>query len=101
MFGEGPTEFVAGSFNDTKRTSFTSEDIRFTKNGDILYTTVLKWPENGNLLINSLAAGRVQINKVDLLGNLGQPKWNVSEKGLQLDLTNCTPSQYPVTFKIR
>ena len=101
VFGEGPTEVVTGSFNDTKRLPFTSEDIRFTKNGDKFYAIALKWPENGKLLIKSLPAEGEQINKIDLLGNPGQPKWNVSIKGLELDLTNCTPSHYPVTFRIR
>ncbi|MGB8215101.1 MAG: alpha-L-fucosidase [Anaerolineales bacterium] len=100
VFGEGPTEVVAGSFNDTKRTPFTGEDIRFTKNGDTLYATVLKWPESGHVLVKSLVAGHAQIAKVDLLGNPSQLKWNLSNKGLEIDLTNCEPSQYPVTFRI-
>ena len=100
VFGEGPTRVVAGSFSDTKRDSFTSEDIRFTINGDTLYATALKWPENGHLRIESLAAGRVKINKVDLLGDSCQPKWTQTHEGLELDLKNCKPSQYPVAFRI-
>ena len=70
--------------NDTKRTPFTGEDIRFTKNGDTLYATVLKWPESGHVLVKSLVAGHAQIAKVDLLGNPSQLKWNLSNKGLEI-----------------
>jgi alpha-L-fucosidase len=100
VFGEGPTEVVAGSFNDTKRIPFSSQDIRFTRNGDTLYAIVLKWPENGQLLIKSLTPGCVQIKAVELLGNPGQLKWNLSQKGLELDLMNCKPSQSPAAFRI-
>ena len=99
IFGEGLTEVVAGSFNDTKRTAFSSQDARFTRNGDTLYAIVLKWPENGQILIKSLTR-YVQIKKVDLLGNPDQPKWSISDKGLELDVTNCRPSKYPVAFRL-
>jgi alpha-L-fucosidase len=100
VFGEGPTEVVAGPFNDTKRTSFSSEDVRFTQKGDNLYVMVLKWPENGQLLIKSLTSEGIQIQNIALLGNPGQPKCNLSDKGLELDLANCNSSQFPVTFRI-
>ncbi len=100
VFGEGPTEVIAGSFNDTKRTPFSSQDVRFTRNGDTLYAIVLKWPENGQLLIKSLTTGCIQIQKVDLLGNPGQPKWNLSHKGLELDLTNCKSAKVRLLSEI-
>ncbi|RME54724.1 MAG: alpha-L-fucosidase, partial [Caldilineae bacterium] len=36
-FGEGPTQVLSGAFTDTRRTPFTSKDIRFTRKGDALY----------------------------------------------------------------
>jgi len=42
QLGEGSTEFVAGAINDIIRIPYTSEDIRLSKNGDDLYTTILK-----------------------------------------------------------
>ncbi len=33
VYGEGPTEVVGGSFNDTKREAFSAQDIRFTVGG--------------------------------------------------------------------
>ena len=100
VFGEGPTNIVAGPFNDTKRAPFSSEDIRFTKKGSALYVIALRWPVNGRLLIKSLAARDEKVNQIDLLGNPCSPKWNLSEKGLELDVTNCKPTQYPFAFRI-
>ena len=41
-FGEGPTKVVEGGFSDGIKKEFTSEDIRYTVNGEYLYGTVLK-----------------------------------------------------------
>ncbi|MBM3190398.1 MAG: hypothetical protein FJZ90_16980, partial [Chloroflexi bacterium] len=55
VYGEGPTEVVGGQFADTKRPAFTAQDVRFTK-GDVLYASVLGWPERGEATIQSLGA---------------------------------------------
>jgi alpha-L-fucosidase len=72
VFGEGPTEIVGGSFNDTKRSNFTSEDIRFTTKGDVLYAIVLGRPK-GEVAIQSLGANlrlyNQPIGRVRLLGS--------------------------------
>jgi alpha-L-fucosidase len=54
-FGEGPTQIVAGSFADVKRQPFTGQDFRFTTKGDTLYAIALAWPDNGKLVVKSLA----------------------------------------------
>jgi alpha-L-fucosidase len=85
IFGEGPTQVVGGSFNDTKRASFTSQDIRFTtrtvvRSGgrrELLYATILGWPEDGKVVVKSLGteAGLYQqeIGKVELIFPAGLP----------------------------
>jgi len=54
--GEGPTGVEGGGtramFNETEAV-YTSEDIRFTVKGDILYATILEWPGE-EVLIKSL-----------------------------------------------
>ena len=55
QFGEGPTKIVEGPFADTKRKPFTSQDVRFTTKGPLLYATVLDWPADEQVLIKSLA----------------------------------------------
>ena len=47
--GEGPTQVMEGAFTDTKRTVFTSEDIRFTAKERMLYAHVMAWPEDGRV----------------------------------------------------
>lgn len=60
IFGEGPAQQAAAAlnaqgFNEGKGKPFTSEDIRFATKGDALYATAMGWPENGKLVIKSLA----------------------------------------------
>jgi len=43
----GADAVVEGSFNDTKRATFTGEDVRFTAKGATLYAIALAWPETG------------------------------------------------------
>jgi alpha-L-fucosidase len=60
IFGEGPAQQAAAAlnaqgFNEGKGKPFTHEDIRFATKGDTLYATALGWPEDGKLIIKSLA----------------------------------------------
>ena len=62
IFGEGPAQQAsaqlnAQGFNEGKGKPFTCEDIRFAAKGDTLYATAMGWPENGQLVIKSLAKG--------------------------------------------
>ena len=53
-FGEGPTLTPEGTFTDTLRDSYTSEDFRFTYKNGALYVFALSWPEDGVVRIKSL-----------------------------------------------
>lgn len=103
IYGEGPTEVVEGSFNDTKRTSFTAEDIRFTTRGDALYATALGLPE-GNLTIRSLATGSEhypgEIGNVQLLGSNEPVEWSRDNAGLHVRMPDAKPSDYACVLKI-
>jgi alpha-L-fucosidase len=60
IFGEGPAQQAAAQlnaqgFNEGKGKPFTHEDIRFATKGDALYATAMGWPENGKVVIKSLA----------------------------------------------
>ncbi|WP_426485324.1 alpha-L-fucosidase [Flavobacterium sp. 2] len=59
IFGEGPQQESAGAltaqgFNEGKGKPFTSQDIRFVQKDNVLYATVMDWPENGTAVIKSL-----------------------------------------------
>ena len=104
-FGEGPTQVVAGSFADVKRQPFTGEDIRFTTKGDTLYAIALAWPDNGKLVVKSLAActdlAPGKVTGVRMLGYDGPLEWEQTAAGLVVSLPAKPPSDYAVTLAIR
>ncbi len=104
VYGEGPTEVVAGSFKDTATKAFTGEDIRFTTKGDVLYAIALAWPEGGKVTIRSLAAGapgfRREIKAVRLLGSEAKVKWNRDANGLTIEGPAEKLGNYAFAFRI-
>jgi len=103
-FGEGPTQIVAGSFSDVKRAAFTNEDIRFTTKGEALYAIALAWPENGKLVVTSLAMGvpeaAAEVRSVELLGTDAKVEWRQTASGREVTLPAKSPCDYAVTLKI-
>lgn len=105
--GEGPTREEEGQFQDANVTEFTREDIRFTVKGGALYATFLNYPEDGKVIIRSLAEAKDQnkpefhgiIRKVEVLGFDKEPEWSIDENGLSIKTTN-VQSEYPVVVKI-
>jgi alpha-L-fucosidase len=104
VFGEGPTPVVEGSFNDTKRSAFTGEDIRFTTKGATLYAIALAWPENGRLVVRSLARNGPHapsaVRAVDVLGSAERPRWAWDEGGLAVDLPARPPGAHAFALRI-
>ncbi|GCE09581.1 alpha-L-fucosidase [Dictyobacter aurantiacus] len=103
-FGEGPTQVVGGSFNDTKRAAFTSQDIRFTTHGETLYAIALAWPADGTVTIKSLASDATlfqhQIGKVELLGYPEELQWRREAAGLVISLPEQKPCEHAFAFRI-
>jgi len=101
VFGEGPTEVVEGTFNDTKRSSFTSEDIRFTTKAGGVYAIVLDWPEVDQIVIRSLSEDSgVKPTSVTLLGHEGELVWKQGSDGLMINLPGEKPCEFAVVFKV-
>jgi alpha-L-fucosidase len=104
IYGEGPTQVVAGPFQDTKRVSFTAQDIRFTTRGDVLYATVLGWPEDGKVNIASLGSNRdlygSAIGRVELLGINEPITWTQEAEGLQVELPAIEPLDDAFVLKV-
>ena len=103
VYGEGPTEVVEGSFNDTKRQAFTGEDLRFTANGDTLYAIALDWPE-GELRVKSLGRNsgllEGEINRVSLLGSDVSLEWAREADALVVRLPEERPCEHAYAFRI-
>ncbi|MCM3132416.1 alpha-L-fucosidase [Paenibacillus polysaccharolyticus] len=102
-YGEGPTEVKEGQFTDGEMKVFTSEDIRFTVKGSSLYATVMVYPDNGIVHIQSLKNGSPHfhgmIEQVRILGYEEQPNWERNESALTIT-TIGVQSNVPVVFKV-
>jgi len=70
VYGEGAVKPKGGSFNE--KFDFSAKDIRFTTKGAALYAIALGWPDDGKIVIRSLAKtaadGENKIKRVELLG---------------------------------
>jgi alpha-L-fucosidase len=98
-FGEGPTEVVGGSFNDTARQDFTSQDFRFTVGADgSLYAICLAWPTE-TVTVHSLGAA-TPVKAVSLLGSTEKVEWSQDEAGLHIRPLAQKPCQHAYSFKI-
>jgi len=100
VYGEGPTEVVGGSFKDTAGHPFTAHDIRFTAKGDTLFATSLAWPEDGQLIVKSLA-GESRIKSVELLGSKARLHWERRADGLHVRLPPEKPCNYAFSLKMQ
>lgn len=96
--GEGP----GLSIGEGGEAGYTSKDVRFTSKGDALYAIAMRWPEDGKLVIKSLAgaAGGDQITDVSLLGYKDKVKWTRDSDGLTITLPAANPSVYTAAVKI-
>ena len=73
IYGEGLRRLSKDRLNEHKNAEAVAQDIRFTTNGDQLYATTLDWPEDGRVVIRSLATGanylKEPVTKVNMLGS--------------------------------
>jgi len=103
VYGEGPTEVVAGMFNDTRRRDFTGRDVRFTTKGDVLYAVLLAWPDT-EAVIQSLGTNlrlyTGEVADVTLLGSTGPLNWKREEAGLRVTLPAQKPCDHAYVLKI-
>jgi alpha-L-fucosidase len=103
FYGEGPTK-VASSAMNTDRQEFTSEDIRFTTHGDVLYAIALGWPTGERLRVHSLFRGTPYLAgpvcAVQLLGSDRRTRWAQKEDGLYIELPEHAPDEPAFVFRI-
>ncbi|MDR3693205.1 alpha-L-fucosidase [Mucilaginibacter sp.] len=102
IFGEGPAQEAASQlsaqgFNEGKGKPFTHEDIRFAIKGDALYATAMGWPENGKLVIKSLAKNNEyfpkEIQKIEWLPTKQSLTFERNENGLTISLPEKTSDE--------
>lgn len=102
VYGEGPTQVVAGGFNDTKRAAFTAQDIRFTRKGKALYAILLDWPGTQGLVqsLGSNSKHTRTVQRVALLGGPANLHWSQDERGLSVEMPSQKPCEHAYVLKI-
>jgi alpha-L-fucosidase len=83
--------------------SYTADDYRFTKKGDIMYAFLMNWPQGGKATVKSLAQGNENfpkdIAKVELLG-AGPLTFTRDTSGLVVNLPETKPNDYAYALKV-
>ncbi len=109
IFGEGPAIASAQAltdqgFNEGLGKPFTSEDIRFTSKGDVLYAIVLGEPPAGKVVLKSLAAdSKIYQNKIVRISLSGSNETLPiirNEEGLIVSIPEKYPKQLAYVLKI-
>jgi alpha-L-fucosidase len=105
VYGEGPSTVAGGRRgmgSDVR--SYTSEDVRFTKKGDIVYAFLMGWPDSGKATIKNLATGSAnfpkEISKVELLGSNIPLAFTRQETGLVVTMPDKKPNDYAYALKV-
>ncbi|WP_322481091.1 alpha-L-fucosidase [Thermogemmatispora sp.] len=104
LHGEGPTTSAAGPFSESQQTTFTEQDLRFTRRGPALYVLLPVWPRQGRISIQALAAGSPHypqsIGAIHLLGGDAPLSWRRDDQGLHIDLPADPPGERGGALKI-
>ncbi len=110
VYGEGPkaenaNPINAQGFNEGKGGAYTSEDIRFTQKGDVLYAVVMELPEKGQeVMIKSLSTNSQYYSKdfdqVEMLGGKNI-SYKFDKEGLSITLPDQKDLIAPIAFKIQ
>jgi alpha-L-fucosidase len=88
VYGEGAVQARGGAMRENM--TYSAKDIRFTTKGKTLYAIALGWPDDGKMVIKSLAKtgdpAQNKIGKVALLGRAGNLKFTQTADGLAVEL---------------
>ena len=104
VYGEGPTEVPEGHFTDTERADFTSQDIRYTAGAECVYAIVMKWPEDGKVILKEVGveSGKLKtgIRSVSIVGHKVNPLYEI-RNNLEIYANTITVTDdMPVVIKI-
>lgn len=97
--GGGPATRAQG-FNEGNR-SYTAQDFRFTQKGDVLYAYMMRWPDDRQVIVRSLAQGAGRVEEVGLLGSKAKLTWKQTGAGLAVTLPPEKPCDYVYGLRIR
>lgn len=102
VFGEGPAADAANPINaqgfNEGRIKFSAKDIRFNRNGKVLYVTIMGEPTE-NIMVKNLNK-QVQIKKIELLDSKEKVKWSQNEQQLEIIKPDLVPNKIAVVYKV-
>lgn len=98
-FGPGPEEQPT---DDPSTGAADGRHVRFTRNDDALFAVFFEWPENGQVVLEQLAQGRIaqSIATVQLLGSPAVLKWSCDTNGLHIRLPDQKPCEHAWALKV-
>ena len=99
VFGEGPTEVIGGSFQDTKTQPYTAQDFRFTTQSGALYAIEMDWPKDGKVVIHSIKPDD-RVHAVNLVADHRAVAWQQQADGLHLTLPKQSAGEYAYVYRI-
>ena len=108
IFGEGPPEVIDNSNFNEKQRAYTSEDVRFTTKGPVLYAFVFGWPPDegkpGQLALKTLATGAEHapgnVRRVQILGRPGELRYSRTASALTITLPPERPNPHAWVLRI-
>jgi alpha-L-fucosidase len=98
-FGEGPTQVVAGTMQDTKTRPYTAEDFRFTTKGNRLYAIELGWPATRHAVVHSIGSA-MRVKSVTLLATGKSVAFSQQADGLHIDSPVQPPGVNAYAYRI-
>ena len=102
VYGESAVKVRGGAFKEDF--AYNAREIRFTTKGPALYAVALGWPEDGKLVVRSLAktedkdANRIE--RVELLGCDDKAEWAQTAEGLVVTVPQKKVSSYTCALRI-
>ena len=102
VYGESAVKVKGGNFKEDFK--YNASEIRFTTKGEALYAIALGWPEDGQIVVRSLAkpAGEKgnNITGISLLGYEGKIAWKQTAESLVVTLPAKKISEFTAALKI-
>ena len=103
IYGEGAVSYKGGSFAEDFK--YSSEDIRFTTKGGVLYAIVLGWPKDGKITIRCLAQptgdkAANALQKIRMLGSADNLAWTQDASGVTVQFPVQKPCDVAYTLEI-
>jgi alpha-L-fucosidase len=103
-YGEGPTKEPEGHFEHHEeflKIVYSAEDIRYTTTEDVIYATILGWPEEKNeILLTAFKDQDLTISGIALLGSDSEINWSFNDNGLKVSLPHEKVNEMAIVYKI-